>query len=79
MKDTLKDFLRVKEDAEKRRAEANRLAGAKDQLERQLVAEGCETLVDAKKELASVEKELKAAERELANGIEEYDEKWGGR
>ena len=79
MKDPLKEFLRVKEDAEEKRAEANRLAGAKQQLVQQLANEGCETLADAKAELANVEKELKMAERELAKGIEAYDKKWGER
>ena len=78
-KDPLAEFLRVKEDARQRQAEADRLDGAVGQLERRLAAFGCETLEDAEQEKKTAEKELKAAEKELVKGIEAYDAKWNER
>lgn len=77
MSNALNRYLECKELADQLKAKADRIAGAKSQLEDQLAELGCTSLVDAKKQLAAIQKELESVEKELETARKNFIVHWG--
>jgi len=70
----------LKKKADKFKAEAERAAGALDQLMGELKKEfGCNTVEDAEKLLKKLVKEEKKAKVAYDEELERFEEKWGNR
>ena len=70
----LQRYLDLKEKADKLRRDADRAAGAEDQLKKRLVEEfGCNSVNQAKILLENLELELEGAEAEYEKAVDKFE------
>ena len=72
-------FLELRRRVEKLQREADRAAGAKDQLLSRMQAEfGCKTVKEAEKRLTREERELQELREGFQAKLSSFEEKWEG-
>ena len=80
MDDTVRRFVKLKEQVEEAQQEATRAEGALSQLMETLKTEfGCKSLADAKEKLGALQEKEQRQQRKLERAMDTFEEDWADK